>query len=57
MTTIWRFDCPVHGEENGMYCFRAFEPANKHLWYKYQIVKAKIEVSEAERDEMLKKLT
>lgn len=55
--TVWRFDCPVHGEESGAYCFRAFEPRNKHLWHKYRIVKAKAEFSEGERDEMLTKLT
>lgn len=56
-SAAWRFDCPVHGEESEVYCFRAFDPVNKHLWHKYQIIQTAVEFSKDERDGVLKKLT
>lgn len=36
--TIYVFDCPVHGEESVLFCFRAFDMKNLHLWHKYHVV-------------------
>lgn len=32
---VWIFDCPFHGPEIGVYCFRAFDGENMARWAKY----------------------
>ena len=34
---IYIFDCPEHGDEQSVFCFRAFAEENKHRWGKYEI--------------------
>lgn len=30
------FDCPIHGPEDGILCFRAFSDEYKSRWKKYE---------------------
>jgi len=34
---IWIFDCPIHGSENAVFCFRAFDTDNIGRWAKYAV--------------------
>lgn len=45
----WIFDCPVHGPEHQVLCWRAFEEINVDRWY--QIAYTPIETTRAEREQ------
>jgi len=61
MSTAYVFDCPVHGRESGVFCFRAFAPENKKRWKKLQIESKEVFLSDEERNEeldaLLKRIT
>lgn len=40
------FECPVHGLESEVFCFRAFDKDNIHLWRKFQFRQCPIKQSE-----------
>lgn len=33
-TTVYLFDCPLHGPERTVFCHRAYDKKNRHLWVK-----------------------
>ncbi len=35
---LYMFDCPVHGKETGVHCFRAFDKQYLGKWLTYKIV-------------------
>ena len=49
--TVYIFDCPVHGEETELLCFRAFDEKNKSCWHKHHVTSIEIEfeIGEFER--------
>lgn len=49
MKTVYIFDCPVHGEENGLFCFRAFDFAHLHLWHKYHVTYEAVDCPDNEK--------
>lgn len=59
MSTLYVFDCPVHGYEEQVLCFRAFDKNLQDRWKKYT-VEFKIqyisesEISETTRNILLK---
>lgn len=50
--TIYVFDCPYHGEEEVIFCFRAFNPDNKHRWKKLEVRRKEVPLGDKERDEI-----
>lgn len=56
MITIYVFDCPVHGEEQNILCWRAFQEDNKHLWKKYEVQQTQVDFPEAELAIMFEQL-
>lgn len=36
------YNCPVHGEEHQLLCWRAYSPSNIFLWKKYILVETSI---------------
>ena len=42
------FRCPVHGDEDKVLCFRAFDKKNLYLWHKYTVIYVENECSEDE---------
>lgn len=54
--TVYIFDCPVHGEENEVFCFRSFDLKNLHLWRKYHVVYEAVDWSEDEKLAYLEEL-
>lgn len=53
-TDMFVFDCPVHGPETGLFCFRALKHENRHLWTKYQATLEPMNLPDEELDELLK---
>ena len=45
ISTFFVFDCPFHGLETGVHCFRAFAKENRQRWQKH-ICRERMEVSE-----------
>jgi len=41
----WIFDCPMHGWEQGVYCFRAFDENNVDRWKKMWVLRDEIETT------------
>ena len=37
LSTIYAFDCSVHGQEISVHCFRAFDKALSNRWAAYDI--------------------
>ena len=48
MVMQYIFHCPEHGKEAGVFCWRAFQGANVHLWKKYSLVEVKFDDGELE---------
>ena len=49
---LWIFDCPLHGVEHQVLCFRAFEEANVDRWAKYTATFVPVETTRAERRQL-----
>lgn len=50
---VYVFDCPYHGEERGVFCFRAFERENSNRWKKLQVESKELPLSEKELDAVI----
>jgi len=50
---VYVFDCPYHGRESGVLCFRAFEEKNRKHWKKLQVQTNVIPLSEEDLDTWL----
>ena len=53
---VWIFDCPIHGMQNQVLCFRAHDEANVDRWGKYRVVHTPIETTKAEREQWQREL-
>jgi hypothetical protein len=53
---VYIFDCPVHGEERNVLCFRALDPKNRSLWRKAEITLTPAPFEEGELKRFLDKL-
>ena len=53
---LWIFNCPLHGPEHQVLCFRAFDEANVDRWAKYLVTYALIETTRAERERCRQKV-
>jgi len=51
----WMFQCPIHGLETSVFCFRAADPKNKGGWSRGKLVF--VETSNEERDEHFNSFT
>lgn len=51
------FDCPAHGPERSVLCFRAFDEDNKHLWEKVLAKYEEVEFVGNELELLLENLT
>jgi len=51
------FDCPWHGRESGVFCFRAFERENRSRWKKLQIDGKEIALPDKELNALLKAMS
>jgi len=43
------FQCPEHGLEIKLFCFRAFQEENISLWKKVSLIKESISIEEAQK--------
>ena len=50
------FNCPVHGLEVNVFCFRAFQDENIEQWKKYSVSYNEIHQSTSEKIQLLKDL-
>lgn len=41
---VYVFDCPVHGEESQVFCFRAGDPKLISRWKRYEVVRTELPV-------------
>jgi hypothetical protein len=48
-TERWVFLCPVHGEEQSLLCFEAFDKKNADRWRQIKIIAEEIETTLEER--------
>lgn len=55
--TIYVFECPVHGGEIEVFCFRAFLKENRNGWKKLKTTYVPVAFDDGELDKMLAKLT
>lgn len=39
---VYVFNCPVHGEEVEVFCFRAGDMKNAYLWKKYAVTRREV---------------
>jgi len=51
---MYVFDCPIHGEEDQVFCFRAGDPKLRSQWRRYKVTRVELpilveEVIEAQR--------
>ena len=47
------FDCPVHGSEIDVLCFRAFDNNNIHLWKKYEVSYRELPFNDDEKKKLI----
>ena len=50
----WGFECPIHGLELQLHCFRAFQEENKDRWFMINLTI--IEPSDEQRTALMKLL-
>lgn len=48
------FDCPVHGLEQQVFCWRAFQKENDAFWKKCMLIETEFEIDE--KDKLLSQL-
>lgn len=41
---VYVFDCPVHGEEDQVFCFRAGDPSLRSRWRRYEVTRVELPV-------------
>ena len=54
---VWVFMCPEHGEENGMFCFRAMDKTLADNWKKVHVISTIVETTLHERQAYQKGFT
>lgn len=42
------FDCPIHGLENQVFCFRSMDDNLKDRWVKYEVIHQRVEITDEE---------
>ena len=47
------FDCPLHGHESQVVCFRAFDPELKHRWLKFEATRKQLKFTIGELDKFI----
>ena len=50
------FNCPVHGREINILCFRAFDKNNRYLWEKYEISYKELPFDNDEKEKFINDL-
>lgn len=40
--TVYVFDCPMHGQERRVFCFRAYEKENLERWTKMEYLEKSV---------------
>ena len=45
------FNCPIHGEESVLFCFRATDPALKQGWRKFALTREELPISPEETEQ------
>ena len=50
------FNCPAHGSEADVFCFRAFQDENVDRWKKYSVTYSEIHQDISEKIQFLKDL-
>ena len=53
---VYVFDCPCHGKQSSVLCFRAFAPENSGQWKKLQVDKTESHLSDQELDVLLQSM-
>lgn len=46
------FDCPFHGLENQVFCFRASDEQFNGRWVKYETIRERVEITQEEIDDV-----
>jgi len=46
----WVFDCPIHGWETQVFCFRAYDTDLIDRWQKYRVTWEPLKTTRAERE-------
>lgn len=41
---VYIFNCPVHGEEDQMFCFRAGDSALRSRWRRYEVTRVELPI-------------
>lgn len=41
---VYIFDCPVHGEESQVFCFRAADPKLTSRWKRYEVTRTELPI-------------
>ncbi len=41
---VYVFDCPIHGEESQVFCFRAGDPALINRWKSYKVTRIEVPI-------------
>lgn len=52
----WLFNCPLHGEEFQVLCWRAFDKENVYLWQKVEITVTQLPTSLEESQQYVDRL-
>jgi hypothetical protein len=50
------FDCPIHGMELQVLCWRAFQDENLDRWRKYEVSYNEVAMSNQEKEQLLESL-
>lgn len=52
-TRTWIFDCPLHGFEMQVFCFRAHDKSLEENWKLYEITYEEQQVTDTEKQKFL----
>ncbi len=55
--TQFVFNCPIHGEETVLFCFRATDPDLKQGWRKFELTREELPISPEEVREIQAQLS
>ena len=47
------FDCPIHGEETQVYCWRAFSDEFAHRWFRFYVERKRLQWNPGELAEFI----
>lgn len=51
------FDCPIHGLEDQVFCWRASDKSLNERWVKYEVIYKKDDITPQEIEEMQKQIS